>query len=361
MRCAALSYPVTHMHGDHVFGLPGLLLNIQMSCVHSRESRKLEIFGPVGLYNYIAMAVSLCCTELRRLEVTVYELVGGTQRSMRQAGNHKHYRDFQHRGLQRRSIQQSTDGTWSLAEAFELDTHEKAMVNSDPEGMTIRAAEIHHVPQLQCFGYTFEEPKTQLRNIEKAEELRSLGMDRGAMRLLKAGFSVWTPDKTREIHPDEVCGEAPKARKVTILGDCCMVPPAMEQLSYDSDVLVHEATQSVNGDANKGGHSTAAQAGTFASLVRAKVLLLNHLPHKVDFQETDDGSPSGSIEGAIEHMAEAESRIQGFTKVQIAYDHMEIMVPRRGEWGFETYPDEGTASIDSQPTSPALGASSTCA
>ena len=338
--------PVTHMHGDHVFGLPGLLLNLQLSGVNAGDERKLEIFGPVGLYNYIAMAVSLCCTELRKLDVTVYELVGGTQRSSRQVGNRRHFKDFQHRGLHRRTIQQNTDGTWTLADAFELDTPEKAIANSEPSGMTIRAAEIHHVPQLQCFGYTFKEPKTQLRNLVKAEELRSLGIDRQGMRLLKAGFTVWTPDKSREIHPDEVCGgEAPKPRKLTILGDCCMVPPAMQELACNSDVLVHEATRSVNDECRSqqlGGHSTAAQAGTFADLVKAKVLLLNHVSQKVDYQ-----ADSPVNERAVALMTEANNRIRGFTKVQLAYDHMEFMIPRRGEWGFETYQNEDTAFMES--------------
>jgi len=39
-------------------------------------------------------------------------------------------------------------------------------------------------------------------------------------------------------------------------------------------------------------------------------------------------------------MAEAESHVRGYTKVQIAYDLMELMIPRRCEWGFETYPDQ---------------------
>ena len=320
-------------------------MNCQLSRVNSGASRTLEIFGPVGLYNYIAMAVSLCCTELRKLDVIVYELVGGTQRSSRQSGNRKHFKDFHHRGLQRRSIQQNTDGTWTLADAFELDTREKAMAHSDPSGMTIRAAEIHHVPQLQCFGYTFEEPN-QLRNIVKAEELRSLGMDRDGKRLLKAGFSAWTPDKSREIHPDEICGgAAPKPRKVAILGDCCMVPPAMQKLAYNSDVLVHEATRSEDDKCrsqNAGGHSTAAQAGTFADLVKAKVLLMNHVSQRVDF--VGDATAN---DRAVALMQEAEKRIRGYTKVQIAVDHMEFMIPRRGEWGFETYTNEEAAPPDS--------------
>lgn len=326
------------MHGDHVFGLPGLLLNLQLSGIQARERRTLEIFGPVGLYNYIATTLSLCGTELKKIDVIVYELHGGTQRSMRHAGNCNHYRDFRHRGLIRKMIKQSDDGTWDLAQPVELDTPDLALVHREPSGMSIKAAEIHHTPQLQCFGYTFQEPKTQLRPIRDAEYLRSLGIDsRTGFRLLKAGFPVLNGDKTKKIHPDDVCGEAVKPRKVTILGDCCMVPSAMETLAQDSDVVVHEATLSQNEKGAKavmGGHATAAQAGAFANKVKATVLLMNHVSLKVDgFSVSDDTTRN---QAAIEHMAEAESRVGGSTpKVQLCYDHMELLLPRKLNWGFK--------------------------
>lgn len=88
---------ITHLHGDHVFGLPGLLLNLQIAGINATKQRAVEIYGPVGLYNYIATALSLTGTELRRLVVEVYELHGGTQRSMRYAGNRKNFPEFHHR------------------------------------------------------------------------------------------------------------------------------------------------------------------------------------------------------------------------------------------------------------------------
>jgi ribonuclease BN (tRNA processing enzyme) len=86
-----------HLHGDHVFGLPGFLLNLQVSSLNANKAHAIEIYGPVGLYNYIATSLSLTNTELRKLTVEVYELHGGTQRSMRYAANRKTFAEFHHK------------------------------------------------------------------------------------------------------------------------------------------------------------------------------------------------------------------------------------------------------------------------
>jgi Metallo-beta-lactamase superfamily len=88
---------ITHMHADHIFGLASILLSIQMARLNDPTPRSIEIYGPVGLYNYIAMTLSLTCTEVRKMKIYVYELHGGTQRSMRFSGNRKAYPEFQHK------------------------------------------------------------------------------------------------------------------------------------------------------------------------------------------------------------------------------------------------------------------------
>lgn len=218
---------------------------------------------------------------------------------------------------------QNDDGTWTLAQPLEITTPDLAMqYSSKPIGMLIKAAEVHHIPQLQCFGYTLQEPWSQPRPINVNAAV-ALGVTSSiSYRLLKAGFSVPSSDGKRTVHSEEVCGEMPLPRKVTVIGDCCMVPPAMEQLAMNSDVLVHEATLSVHDKGQKvtaGGHSTAAQAAIFANKVKAKVLMLNHLPKSVN-----------TFKGAKQCVGEAASRIKGPTKVQLAYDHLEVLIPRKG-------------------------------
>ena len=143
-----------------------------------------------------------------------------------------------------------------------------------------------------------------------------------SFRILKSGFSAMNDDKSRLVHSDEVCGQANRPRKITVLGDCSLVPPAMEKLAEKSDVLVHEATLSLQDSGKKavnGGHSTAAQAAIFANKVKAQVLILNHLPKTLN-----------TFAKCKEWLKEAESRIRGPTRVQLGYDHLEILIPRNG-------------------------------
>ena len=55
---------ITHLHGDHIFGLPGLL----GSRSFQGGSSPLTIFGPKGIYEYIHTSLRLSNTHL------VYEL-----------------------------------------------------------------------------------------------------------------------------------------------------------------------------------------------------------------------------------------------------------------------------------------------
>ena len=83
---------ITHLHGDHIFGLVPVILGIMVSHKvamsnptkkgkHQREHPGdlpiLEIYGPPGLYNYIAMVLSLSCSKVNYLNIHVIELVGG--------------------------------------------------------------------------------------------------------------------------------------------------------------------------------------------------------------------------------------------------------------------------------------------
>ena len=206
---------------------------------------------------------------------------------------------------------------------MEITTPELAsQMYSQPTGFSVRAAEIHNIPELQCFGYTFQEPMTQPRplNIDAARKFGVKSAD--SYRMLKSGFSVLNDDKSRLIHTDEVCGPANRPRKITVLGDCSLVPPAMEALATKSDVLVHEATLSIQDKGKKmtmGGHSTSAQAAIFSNKVKAQVLILNHLPKTLN-----------TYAKCKEWLYEAESRVRGPTRVQLGYDHLEILIPRNG-------------------------------
>ena len=69
---------VTHLHGDHCFGLPGLLC--KMGTEDKRETRLVEIVGPPGLRSLLRHTLKSTYTGLQYRYV-VHELAAAGQAS----------------------------------------------------------------------------------------------------------------------------------------------------------------------------------------------------------------------------------------------------------------------------------------
>ncbi|XID92711.1 ribonuclease Z [Paenibacillaceae bacterium WGS1546] len=209
---------VTHLHGDHVFGIPGLLSS--RSSLGATEP--LQIFGPAGLREWI-------------------------ENSLRMTGTHLDY-------------------------PLEIREIGEGPVYED-EAYAVEAAALDH--RIECYGYRVSE-KPRAGTL-KAELLAEMGVPPGPVYgRLKSGRDVALEDG-RTIRAADVLGDPVPGRVVVVLGDTRPTAAAV-RLAAGADLLVHEATFGADlaEKAELYGHSTAVQAAEIAKAAGVGRLLLTH-------------------------------------------------------------------------------------
>ena len=207
---------LSHYHGDHILGLPGLLQSMNF---RGRET-KLTIYGPKGLNTLKNAIFNLGYCKI----------------------------DF--------PIEFIEIGTETIESCEEY---------------IIKSQDVNH--QVPCLAYTVKELKKPRFLREKAIEL---GVQVGpAFGKLHNGEEVEVNGKI--IKPEQVLGPARKGNKVTYSGD---TTPCEEMIEFakDSTLLIHESTY-VNEDADKAKdnfHSTSSDAARIAKKSNSKQLVLTH-------------------------------------------------------------------------------------
>jgi ribonuclease Z len=217
---------ITHLHGDHIYGLPGLLASRSFQGGES----EVTVYGPKGLKEYITISLSVSQTYLK-YPLKVIEMDEGII-----------FEDEQF-----------------IVEAQLLD---------------------HGIPS---YGYRIiekDKPGTLL-----ADKLVEAGVQPGPIfRKIKDGESI-TLEDGRVLVPEEFLGPDQKGRIVTILGDTRYCDNAIS-LAKDADLLIHEATFS-KGEENLAYdyfHSTTHQAAEVAKRSGSKQLCLTHISSRYDRQ-----------------------------------------------------------------------------
>jgi len=208
---------ITHFHGDHFLGLPGLIQSMNM---YDRD-RPMHIFGPAGMKQLAHTLVTLGYFT-PGFAIGVTEMAGGSSI------------DF---------------GDYSVS-ALEAE---------------------HSVPAL---SYCLEE-KMRPGRFDKPRALE-LGIPEGPLfGRLQDGESVEAGGKT--FTPDMVMGPPRRGRKLVYTGDT-LAHPKLAEFARNCDVLVHDATadSTMQEKANKYGHSTARQAAALAKESGARMLFLTH-------------------------------------------------------------------------------------
>lgn len=219
---------VTHLHGDHLFGLPGIL----GSRSFQGAEHPLELIGPKGLKAFV-------------------------ETSLQVSGTHLHYPLVIH----------------------EIDSNGKVYEN---EHFIVHACELDH--GIQSFGYRITE-KDQPGEL-LVDRLIDLGIRPGPIyKKIKEQSQVILPDgRTLETAP--FIGKKKKGRHVVVLGDTRPCHAALK-LAAHADVLVHEAT--FNGQsarlAHDYHHSTSIQAAEMAQKAEVNQLILSHLSSRYQKKE----------------------------------------------------------------------------
>ncbi|KAK8728393.1 hypothetical protein OTU49_009268, partial [Cherax quadricarinatus] len=311
---------VTHLHGDHVFGLPGLLCTISSQMALTAEEIKkrcpvVDIFGPLGIKRFINTALTTSHSPLnfhyRVNELVPEEVQYPENWEDMNAGvftSHCHPSE-----LSGSHIKATTDSNGNVHWQLKDDEH-----------WNVTAGWIHH--RVPTFGFVVKE-KDRVGTLDK-NKLLALGIKPGPVYgQLKEGKSIITEDG-KTVTPHMVLGPPYPGRTVVILGDTSDASP-LAHLVQSCDVVVHEATydDTLKDKAVENGHSTPLQAVTFAKTIGAKTLLLNHFSQRYKAKCKANSKEEESI-SIIEEQALIAS-VGSSVHIQCADDMFVYDVPAR--------------------------------
>lgn len=208
---------ISHLHGDHIFGLLGL---IQSYNLIGRKTA-LEIFGPKDLKKFVYENMKLLNINL------TYPLI----------------------------IRNSKQG-----------------IITEGKDYTIKAIESDH--RIESYSYCIEEKLRPGKfNPEKANKLK---IPIKFWKTLKSGFPVTINKKN--IDASLIVSPPRRGRKIVYSGD---TRPTEKMITFakNADILIHESTydEKMRARADKHFHSTARQAAEIAKKANVQLLVLTHM------------------------------------------------------------------------------------
>lgn len=210
---------ITHMHGDHVLGLPGLLMTMALQ----NRRRPLNLYGPKGLRSFIEFCLPMTSYKLG-FPIDIFEIGNGLVHSG------KKYKVYSHG--------------------------------------------VRH--SVESYAYCFKEDDRPGKfNVKKAEELN---IKPGPLRsMLVEGKPIKLEDG-RIIMPEEVVAPPRPGVKIVYTGDMGNTP-GFEEFCMNADILIHEATfdESMSSEADNLQHSTCVDAAKLAAAAGVKKLILTHI------------------------------------------------------------------------------------
>jgi ribonuclease Z len=251
---------ITHLHGDHCFGLPSVICSLLFM---DSTIEKLNIYGPVGLYDLIYKSLSTTCSiEFIWKRVAIYEFVD--TKSNYQNNNNNNNSDNNSYKSQKSNIYVPFKGAHAILEN---------------ESYTVHVARIEHT--VNSFGFVIEEKSMPGRidvDLLNKYNVPSSRIRSELKECFKAGNDLRKifpfpedADLSRLVAPNIV------GRKIVLLGDTSD-PSNIADKGLGCDLLIHEATFEAAEElkAIKCKHSSTRMAGKVASLMQAKNLCITH-------------------------------------------------------------------------------------
>ena len=211
---------ISHLHGDHVFGLVGLLSTFSLL----NRINPLTVFGPMGIKELIETNLRISATHLSY-----------------------------------------------VLNFYELGSKESELI-LETETITVKTIPLKH--RIYANGYLFKEKNTQrILNIHKIQELK---IDICYYQKIKNGGNI-TLDNG-EVIENEILTFSPIVEKSYAFCSDTVYKESIIPIIKDVDVLYHESTflESEKALAKKTMHTTAIQAAKIAKAANVKQLILGH-------------------------------------------------------------------------------------
>ncbi len=224
--CKITKILITHWHGDHVLGLPGLFQTLALN----NYSKTLEIYGPKGTKKYIKEFTNIFIPVLK-FKAEVYEVEG-------------------------------------------------KFINTKDYEITSLKLQHNNVP---ANGYQFIE-KSKLRiNKQKLKKLKLKQEDKQKLSQLTQGRDIKIDNKI--IKSKDITYTQPE-KKISFIFDTKICPNA-KKLADNSDLAIIESTYANEEEklAKEYGHLTAEQAAQIAKKGKVKQLILTHISQRYEFNE----------------------------------------------------------------------------
>ena len=211
---------ITHLHGDHCFGLMGLISTLGLL----GRTAPLHVYGPQDIETLFRPLIDYHCNGM------TYEVV-----------------------------------------FHPIDTHQNVCIYED-KSLQVFSIPLKH--RIRCCGYYFKEKELSRHILKEAIEKYDIPISQ--INNVKAGLDYVMPNG--QIIKNEVLTTPPSpARSFAYCSDTVFRPEIAEMMK-GVDLLYHEATfaESEKLLCSKVYHSTAKQAAEIARLAGAKQLMLGH-------------------------------------------------------------------------------------